>query len=143
MPSENDWGLVKIKTQADITRSGNTVGAYIFNALLAAPKQKIKGKLVRTIERDFYKDELLAIINSQEKFIPQLQDKELYEECINELYQQNIAYRNSISGQDFTYLFVDDIIFYQRPLKSKKSLIDECPYESHSYIDKDGNTWNI
>ena len=139
MPSENDWGLVKIKTQADITKSGNTVGTYIFNALLADPKQKIKGKLVRTIERDFYKEELKAILNSQNRFIPQLQDKELYEDCIKELYQQNIAYRKSITGQNFTYLFVDDIIFYQRPLKSKKSLIDECPYESHSYIDKDGN----
>ena len=140
MPSENDWGLVKIKTQADIKKSGNTVGTYIFNALLANPKQKIKGKLVRTIERDFYKDELCAILNSQKRFIPQLQDKELYKECINELYQQNIAYRNSISEFDYTYLFVDNIIFYQRPLKSKKSLIDECPYESHVYIDKDGNT---
>ena len=138
-PKEEDWSLIKIKTQSDIAKSGNTVGTYIFNALLADPKQKIKGKLVRTIERDFYKEELKAILNSQNRFIPQLQDKELYEECIKELYQQNIAYRNSISGQDFTYLFVDDIIFYQRPLKSKKSLIDECPYESHSYIDKDGN----
>ena len=140
MPSENDWGLVKIKTQADIEKSGNTVGAYIFNALLADPKQKINGKLVRTIERDFYKEELCAILNSQKRFIPQLQDNDLYEGCIKELYQQNTAYRKSISGHDFTYLFVDNIIFYQRPLKSKKSLIDECPYESHIYIDKDGNT---
>ena len=140
MPSENDWGLVKIKTQADIEKSGNTVGTYIFNALLANPKQKIKGKLVRTIERDFYKDELCAILNSQKRFIPQLRDNNLYEDCIKELYQQNTAYRNSISSHDFTYLFVDNIIFYQRPLKSKKSLIDECPYESHVYIDKDGNT---
>lgn len=138
MPSENDWGLVKIKTQADIIDSHLTVGAYIFNALLANPKQKIKGKLVRTIERDFYKDELKAILDSQKRFIPQLQDNELYKECIKELYQQNDAYRNSISGHDFTYLFVDNIIFYQRPLKSKKSLIDECPYESHLYIDKEG-----
>ena len=140
IPSEEDWGLIKIKTQADIEKSGNTVGAYIFNALLADPKQKIKGKLVRTIERDFYKYELHAILNSQKHFIPQLQDNNLYEECIKELYQQNTAYRKSISGHDFTYLFVDNIIFYQRPLKSKKSLIDECPYESHFYIDKDGNT---
>lgn len=32
--------------------------------------------------------------------------------------------------------FVDNIIFYQRPLKSKKSLIDNCPYEEHTYTDK-------
>ena len=28
-------------------------------------------------------------------------------------------------------------IFYQRPLKSKKSLIDNCPYESQTYINKE------
>ena len=38
--------------------------------------------------------------------------------------------------RDFTYLFVDDIIFYQRPLKSKKSLISNCPYEER--FDKEG-----
>ncbi|MDE6151460.1 MAG: type II CRISPR RNA-guided endonuclease Cas9, partial [Prevotella sp.] len=138
MLPDNDWGLVKIKTQADISNSQLTVGEYIFKALLDNPKQKIRGKLVRTIERDFYKNELKAILDSQKRFIPQLQDNELYRECIKELYQQNEAYRSSVSGHDFTYLFVDNILFYQRPLKSKKSLIDECPYESHLYIDKDG-----
>ena len=34
------------------------------------------------------------------------------------------------------YLFVDDILFYQRPLKSKKSLIADCPYEEHIHTDK-------
>ena len=34
-------------------------------------------------------------------------------------------------------LFIEDIIFYQRPLKSKKSLIDNCPYEENRYIDKE------
>ena len=35
------------------------------------------------------------------------------------------------------YLFIDDILFYQRPLKSKKSLISDCPYEEYTHIDKD------
>ena len=140
MPKEDDWGLLKIKTQSDIDKSKLTVGAYIFKALLDNPKQKIRGKLVRTIERSFYKDELVKIIESQKQFIPQLRDRSLYEECIDELYPNNEAYRNSISNRDFTYLLVDDILFYQRPLKSKKALIDECPYESHEYKDDDGRT---
>ena len=37
----------------------------------------------------------------------------------------------------FTTLFIDDILFYQRPLKSKKSLISDCQYEYHTYK-KDG-----
>lgn len=131
MPNENDGSLVKIKTQADIQQSHLTVGAYIFQALLADPKQKIKGKLVRTIERDFYKEELRQILEAQKQFIPQLNDRELYTRCIQELYPQNEAYRSSIANRNFTYLLMDDILFYQRPLKSKKSLISECPYEQH------------
>ena len=139
MAEDDDWKLLKIKTQEDIKRSQLTVGEYIFGALLANPKQKIRGKFVHTIERDFYKNELTAILKCQQSLIPQLQDKNLYDDCIKELYQNNESYRESISGYDFSYLFIDNIIFYQRPLKSKKSLIDECQYESHSYIDKDGS----
>ena len=136
MPKEDDWTLIKKKTENDIDRSGKTVGEYIYDALLADPTQKIRGKLVRTVERKYYKEELKKIIDSQKRFIPELNDKELYVRCISELYQSNDAYRQSISSCDFTYLFVDNIIFYQRPLKSKKSLIDNCPYEEHAYIDK-------
>lgn len=136
MPKEDDWTLIKKKTENDIDKSGKTVGEYIYDALLANPTQKIRGKLVRTVERKYYKDELKKIIDSQKRFIPELNDKELYGRCISELYQSNDAYRQSISSCDFTYLFVDNIIFYQRPLKSKKSLIDNCPYEEHAYTDK-------
>ena len=136
MPKEDDWTLIKKKIENDIDRSGKTVGEYIYDALLANPTQKIRGKLVRTVERKYYKDELKKIIDSQKRFIPELNDKELYGRCISELYQSNDAYRQSVSSCDFKYLFVDNIIFYQRPLKSKKSLIDNCPYEEQSYIDK-------
>ena len=137
MPDDNDWGLLKVKTENDIQTSGHTVGEYIFGALLRNPKQKIKGKLVRTIEREFYKDELRLILEKQKELTPELSNRDLYLECINELYPQNEAYRQSIAAKDFTYLFLDNIIFYQRPLKSKKSMIDECPYEYHECL-KDG-----
>ena len=115
IPKKDNWDLIKIKTQADIQKSHLTVGTYIFQALLADPKQKIKGKLVRTIERDFYKEELRQILEAQKQFIPQLNDRELYTRCIQELYPQNEAYRSSIAHRDFTYLLMDDILFYQRP----------------------------
>ena len=137
MPKEDDWTLIKKRTEADIERSGKTVGEYIYDTLLANPKQKIRGKLVRTVERKFYKEELRRILEAQKAFIPELTDKALYEACINELYGTNDAYRHSIEGRGFTYLFIDNIIFYQRPLKSKKSLIDDCPYEQRTFIDKD------
>lgn len=136
MPKEDDWTLIKKKTENDIDRSGKTVGEYIYDALLANPTQKIRGKLVRTVERKYYKDELKKILESQKRFIPELNDRALYIKCIEELYRSNDAYRKSIELFDFTYLFIDNIIFYQRPLKSKKSLIGNCPYEEHNYTEK-------
>lgn len=134
MPKDDDWNLQKKKAEKDIDNSGMTVGEYIYNALLHNPKQKIKGKLVRVVERKYYKEELRRILETQKKFIPKLEDTELYNKCIKELYQSNEAYRQSIAQRnDFTFLFVDNIIFYQRPLRSKKSQIGNCPYESHVY----------
>ncbi|MBR3907251.1 MAG: type II CRISPR RNA-guided endonuclease Cas9 [Bacteroidaceae bacterium] len=135
-PNEDDWTLIKERTQSDIERSGKTVGAYIYDIILQNPNQKVRGKLVRTIERKFYKDELIQIIEKQIEFHTELQDRELYNHCIEELYPSNEAYRRNIANRNFTYLFVEDIIFYQRPLKTKKSLIDNCPYEEYTVIDK-------
>ena len=133
---EEQWELIKAKTQGDLDASGKTVGAYIYDTLLQMPKQKIRGKLVRTIERKYYKEELRRILEKQKEFHPEFQDRALYEACLEELYPQNEAHRNLISTRDLVYLFVDDILFYQRPLKSKKSLIADCPYEEYTHTDK-------
>ena len=136
-PKEDDWTLIKERTQSDIEHTGKTVGAYIYDSILQNPNQKVRGKLVRTIERKFYKDELIQILNKQKEFHPELQDKDLYQACIEELYPSNEAYRQNIANRDFTYLLVEDILFYQRPLKTKKSLIANCPYEEHLVKDKE------
>ncbi len=140
-PKEDDWTLVKKKTEFDIDNSHKTVGCYIYDALLQNPNQKIVGKFVRTIERKYYKDELRQILDIQKALMPELQDENLYKACIEELYPNNEAHRNNIAKPDFANLFVNDILFYQRPLKSKKSLISNCPYESH--FDKDGIEYPI
>ena len=139
-PKEDDWTLIKERTQTEIYHSGKTVGEYIYDYILGNPKQKVRGKLVRTIERKFYKEELTRILDKQAEFHPELRDSCLYNTCIENLYISNEAYRHSISNRDFTYLFIDNIIFYQRPLKTKKHLIANCPYEEHEGIDK--NTKN-
>lgn len=140
-PKEDDWTLVKKKTEADIENSQKTVGSYIYDTLLQKPDQKIIGKLVRTVERKFYKDELIQILKKQQELISELKDGALYKACIEELYPSNEAHRNNITKPDFVNLFVNDILFYQRPLKSKKSLISDCPYESR--FDKEGNSYPV
>jgi len=136
-PSENDWTLLKKKTESDIEKSKETVGCYIYDTLLQNPSQKINGKLVRTIERKYYKQELKAILEKQKEFHAELNNAELYKACLKELYGNNEGHRNSNADRNFTYLFLDDIIFYQRPLKSKKSLISNCTYETRTFIDKE------
>lgn len=137
MPSEGDWTLLKKKTEYNIDQTHKTVGQYIYDALLQNPNQKIKGSLVRTIERKYYKAELKQILETQCILHKELRDRTLYQSCIEELYSHNEAHRNNISNLDFVHLFLNDILFYQRPLKSKKSLISNCPYEEHK--DKTGN----
>ena len=137
-PSEDDWTLLKKKTESDINKSHKTVGTYIYETLLQNPTQKVNGKLVRTIERHFYKAELAAILEKQTEFHEELQDKKLLNVCIEELYQYNEAHRNTLQSSDFIRLFINDIIFYQRPLKSKKSLISNCKFEYRTYKDEEG-----
>ncbi|GFZ91057.1 CRISPR-associated endonuclease Cas9 [Aquaticitalea lipolytica] len=134
--SEEDWIAIKKKTEQDIDNSNKTVGQYIYGALLQSPKQKIRGKLVKTIERKFYKEEFKKIIKEQIKHHPELQNEVLYDLCVQELYPRNEAHQQNIKNKDFEYLFTDDIIFYQRPLKSKKSTISGCQYETRSFKKK-------
>jgi len=136
--SEEDWIAIKKSTEEKIENTKQFVGTYIYNTLLKNPKQKINGKLVRTIERHFYKDELIAILEKQLEFHMEL-NRELLEKCIVELYPNNYAQQNILKQKDFVNLFVNDIIFYQRPLKSKKSLIDGCKYESRVFRNKEGD----
>ncbi|SHG45004.1 type II CRISPR RNA-guided endonuclease Cas9 [Dysgonomonas macrotermitis] len=138
-PSEDDWTLLKKKTEAEIEYSRKTVGTYIYENLLSNPNQKIRGKLVRTIERKFYKEELIAILKKQIELQPELFSDDLYNDCVRELYRSNEAHQFILSKKDFVHLFINDIIFYQRPLKSQKSSISNCSLEFRKYKDKDGN----
>ncbi|WP_442846422.1 type II CRISPR RNA-guided endonuclease Cas9 [Leeuwenhoekiella sp. H156] len=137
--SEKDWIAIKKKTENDILNSKKTVGQYIYNSLIINPTQKIRGKLVKTIERKFYRQELNAILEKQIEFHPELQiEKGFYSKCIEELYPRNEAHQQDLAKRDFKYLFIEDLIFYQRPLKSKKSSITDCPYENRVYKNENG-----
>lgn len=138
-PGENDWTLLKKKTEQDIEQSHKTVGSYIYDTLLQNPNQKIKGKLVRTIERKFYKDELNAILSKQIEVHPELQNEALFADCVRELYSNNENHQHTLNGKGFRHLFIDDIIFYQRPLRSQKSSIGNCSLEKRKYKDANGN----
>lgn len=136
-PKEDDWTLLKKRSEKAIDETHSTVGAYIFDNLLANPAVKVRGKLVRTIERSYYKEELRQIMQVQSRFLPELNDAEVCERCIRELYHHNEAHVKSVIGKGLADFIINDIIFYQRPLKSKKNEVANCPYESYHYINKE------
>lgn len=138
-PAENDWTLVKKKTEFDIEASGKTVGAYIFDTLLKKPNQKINGALVRVVERKFYRIELRKILAIQSRFHSELQNQDLLQVCLNELYPHNLTHSQQIQKKGFQHLLIEDILLFQRPLKSKKSLIGNCKYEFRTFM-KEGKT---
>lgn len=129
---------IKAKTEITITKSNRTVGTYIYETLLQKPNQKIRGKLVRTIERKFYKDELKQILENQKEFHPELQSDTLYNACVRELYRNNESHQLLLSSKELVYLLLDDIIFYQRPLRSQKSSISNCTFEYRKYRSENG-----
>lgn len=132
------YGKIKIKTENEVEKSGKTVGAFIYDTLIQRPQQKIRGKLIRTIERKFYRDELKLILKKQKEFHPELNDENKYHECIQELYEHNEAHQRELGKRDFVHLFLDDIIFYQRPLRSQKSNVGTCSLEFRKYKDENG-----
>lgn len=131
------FAKIKIKTEKTIRDSNKTIGEYIYDNILKDPHQKIKGKLIRTVDRDFYRAELERILIEQSKYHYELKDTLLMEKCLTLLYPNNLIHINEFRSKfkinGFIHLLIDDIIFYQRPLRSKKTLIDNCPYERHLY----------
>ncbi len=144
MPKEEDWELEKLKTETsiqDYNTKNNSIGvaSYIYDSLLNNPNQKIKAGLVTTIERRFYEEELKAILESQKNYHPYLKDEQKYRDALLLLYPNNETHRNTLAKQNFSSLLADDIIMYQRDLKTKKSLIANCKYEYREYI-RNGET---
>ncbi len=148
IPKEEDWTLMKLKTETSLTSFNakhNTKGiaSFVYYNLLQNPNQKIKGDLITVIEREYYREELDVIYRNQEKFHPELKNINLYEQAIQLLYTNNNSHQKTIKELDFNHLIKEDILMYQRDLKSKKSLIANCVYEKENFERKDEKTSKI
>ena len=137
MPKEEDWGLRKIRTQEQIDNSHLTVGEFIYDTLIKNPQQKIRGEYVRTVDRHYYKEELQQILAKQKELHTEFQDPKLLQECALALYPSNEAHRGNLLKRDMCALLLEDVLFYQRPLKSQKNQIDTCPYEYREFVNKE------
>lgn len=126
LPDRTDWEKMKVALEKDIKESGLFPGEYHFKRLLQDRNYRIKD---RVIDRSFYQQELDAIWKKQSEFHPELSDTSKLEMIARELYKHNEAKQKEIAESDLLRLVKNDIIYYQRDLKSQKHLIGECNYE--------------
>lgn len=135
---DDDWKLRKVRNESKIGEK--TVGEFIYESLLKNPDSRIVREIA-TIDRSFYRKEAEAILRKQAEFIPALRSRELFEKCVRELYSNNTAHANlrlARKNAGIIEFILDDVLFYQRPLKSKKSEIDVCSLEYCRFKNKNG-----
>ncbi len=132
IPKEDDWQLC---TTALSEKIGDKYpGEFFFNELVKDKNYKIRQF---PVYRWRYKQELEAIWKKQSNYHPELNDKSKLTLLANELYKNNESKNKEIRNNDLLNLISNDIIYYQRDLKSQKNLISGCRYEKKKYI-KDG-----
>lgn len=153
--NSNDWTLLKKKTEkaalafnfengyvdAETKEPKKYISTKIYDILKKDAKSgnrtKIIGGIFQVVERDFYRAELNQIIETQKHFHSSLTDKEIFEQCVNTLYPKNEGHAKTLltNKNAIQHLLVEDVLLYQRPLKSKKSEIANCKFEIKHWRD--------
>ncbi len=129
------WAKVKVAREEAILKSGfQFPGNYYYHELIKDRNYIIKDV---TVDRKHYVEELTAILDKQSTFYPELK-QHVATVLAEKLYQKNKEKQSELGSTTLMDLFLNDIIYYQRPLKSKKSSIADCRYERKKYKGKDG-----
>ncbi len=142
--TENDWALCTTALSEKIQEKNQHPGEYFFDELQKAYKTNRNYKIRQSpVYRWRYKDELTAIWNKQCEFNPGLKkinkDKAMLTKLAEILYptqaKNNMSKLAEFQSKDLLYIISNDIIYYQRELKSQKNSISECRYEKRKGID--------
>ena len=139
IPKADDWALC---TTAQDNKMGNRhPGEYFFDSL---KENKNEFKIRQyAVYRSKYKKELEAIWNKQLELNDELRklnsDKILLQKLVEILYptqaKAKMAKLNEFLSNDLLHIISNDIIYFQRELKSQKNSISECQYEKRKGID--------
>lgn len=129
------WLYKKTRAAESLASSGKTLGATIYDMLketVASGDIRIVGGVFGTINRKHYVDELRKILEVQAQWHPELKDAGTLKKVAAALYPKNPDHQAKRTGKNQTLIdfIIEDVVFYQRPLKTKKSLIDKCELES-------------
>ncbi|WP_207513170.1 type II CRISPR RNA-guided endonuclease Cas9 [Longitalea luteola] len=134
MPNKSDWQKMKEALQKDISAAGLHIGEYVLNEMLKNRNYRVRERIV---DRSLFIAELTAIWDTQKQFHPELSALNKNNEIADALYTHNQEKRKEIQANDLLHVLLHDIIYYQRPLKSKISTIGDCRFEKKSVWLKD------
>jgi len=133
---QNAWESRKKAWEKFLIAEGKHISETYLNELRKDRNFKIKQRI---FDRKFYQDELKAIWKKQSKFYQnEFEDKNNISEIADSFYTHNTEKNKEIKGKDLFHIFFNDIIYYQRGLKSQKGLLASCQYETKAYKTKSG-----
>lgn len=130
------WENKKSALEKDIAKEYLSISEYYLKNIKEIPNYPIKQRIV---DRKFYQDEFKLIWKKQGEFYQnEFNDKNKIAVIADTFYTHNKEKNKEIKGKDLFNLFFNDIIYYQRGLKSQKGLLANCQYETKAYKTKDG-----
>jgi CRISPR-associated endonuclease Csn1 len=137
----NAWQSRKTALEKDIIKDELTISEYYLKNIKEIQSYPIKQRIV---DRKFYQDEFKLIWEKQSQFYQkEFNDETKIDEIADDFYTHNKEKNKEIKGKDLLHLFFNDIIYYQRGLKSQKGLLANCQYETKSYKTKDSETKKV
>jgi len=131
-----DWQNRKEALEKDVNRTSLHLSEYYLQQLRQDRNYRIRERIV---DRSFYQKEMDAIWQCQEQYYKDIfADRTNIDAIADAFYVHNRQKNKEIRSRDLYHIFRNDIIYYQRGLKSQKGLLANCRYESRTYLDKDG-----
>lgn len=135
----NAWENRKAALEKDIAKEDVTITEYYLKNIKAALQDN--GSYVvkqRIVDRQFYQNEFRKIWETQSiSYQKEFNDKDKIAQIADTFYTHNKEKNKELKGKDLFHLFFNDIIYYQRGLKSQKGLLANCQYETKTYKTKD------
>jgi len=132
LPKKQEWNYRKHHINRLIEESGLTVGQFYFRELKRNPHFRTKDNIIlrekNIAEFDAIWTKQLELRQNLGK-LHEIERDETLPLIAENLYRNNQERRNVLLKRGLKYILRDDIIYYQRPLKSQKDSISNCRYE--------------
>ncbi|HRF25115.1 MAG TPA: hypothetical protein PLR98_13160, partial [Chitinophagaceae bacterium] len=133
----NAWESRKAALEKDIEKENLFISEYYLKNIKADRNYPVKQRIV---DRSFYLKEFQKIWETQSAFYRnEFNDKIKIAAIADCFYVHNKEKNKELKSKDLFHIFFNDIIYFQRGLKSQKSLLANCQYESKVYKTKNGD----